>query len=107
MAVRHTIGTPLDPRLTPPTHALPWADEALCAQSDPELWFPDRNSQWRKNDDGDREVLARGICRRCPVKLPCLRYALDDSTLEGIWGGTTTHEREQMRALKAKQEESA
>lgn len=102
MPVRHTIGTPIDLGLTAPTHALPWADEALCAQCDPELWFPDKTSQWRENADGDREVLARSICRRCPVKLTCLRYALDDPTLEGIWGGTTTRERKDLRTLQAK-----
>lgn len=37
------------------------------------------------------------MCVDCPVRAECLQYALSADELEGIWGGTTTKEREAMR----------
>lgn len=80
-----------------PIHALPWADDALCAQHDPELWFtdsedPDFNSQRRV-----REAVAKDICKGCPVAAECLAYALSSDQRYGIWGGLAAWERRQMR----------
>lgn len=36
------------------------------------------------------------MCQHCPVVAECLAYAMD-AELEGIWGGTTTKDREAMR----------
>lgn len=36
------------------------------------------------------------ICDRCPLKKPCLEYALEHK-VHGIWGGTTTDERQKIR----------
>lgn len=66
-----------------------WRDEALCAQTDPDLWFPER--------DGDRATnnyaAARAICARCPVRAECLEYALEQHLTDGMWGGLTPYER--------------
>jgi WhiB family redox-sensing transcriptional regulator len=72
-----------------------WAERALCAQADPDAWFPDK---------GHRELtqLARRICARCPVLAQCMDYALSGADTwggitTGIWGGTTPQERGQLR----------
>jgi WhiB family redox-sensing transcriptional regulator len=72
-----------------------WAERALCAQADPDAWFPDK---------GYREPtqLAKRICARCPVRAQCLDYALSGADTwggiaTGIWGGTTPQERDQLR----------
>lgn len=41
-----------------------------------------------------------GHCRTCPVRAECLEYALDIGAV-GIWGGTTTEQRRQIRARRA------
>jgi hypothetical protein len=53
-----------------------WAERALCAQADPDAWFPDK---------GHCELtqLARRICARCPVRAQCLEYALSGAD---TWG---------------------
>lgn len=63
---------------------------ALCAQSDPDAWFP---------DDGDRHGarLAARICGGCPVRADCLEAALERGEQHGIWGGTTPRERLALR----------
>lgn len=75
-------------KVTPPD-----SDLALCAQTDPELFFP---------DDKDREKLAqaKAVCKRCPVQLQCLNYALTEfgrSSDWGVWGGTDPFERRVLR----------
>jgi WhiB family redox-sensing transcriptional regulator len=72
-----------------------WAERALCAEADPDAWFPDR---------GRREsiTLAKRICGHCPVRAECLDYALSGADTwrgitSGIWGGTTPHERGRLR----------
>jgi hypothetical protein len=42
-------------------------------------------------------ALARRLCRTCPVREPCLHYALDHH-VEGVWGGLDEAERRQLRA---------
>ena len=76
-----------------PLRALPWAGEALCAETDPELWFPDKPGATYVTVDGTREATAKSICRRCPVIDPCRDYAMADPHLEGTWGGLTERER--------------
>lgn len=68
---------------------LPDLAGALCAQVDPELWFP---------PSGVHPFAAKRICRRCPVVEPCLQYALDNP-VEGVWGGTSVRDR--MRLARA------
>jgi WhiB family redox-sensing transcriptional regulator len=66
---------------------------ALCAQTDPDMFFP---------DDKDRIKLAqaKAVCGRCPVQLQCLNYAIVNfsrSSDWGVWGGTSPSERNQLR----------
>ena len=49
-----------------------WTESALCAQADPDAWFPDR---------GRIAAAARRICGTCPVRAQCLDYALPVTSL--------------------------
>lgn len=65
--------------------AFSWQDFALCAQTGPELFFPEK---------GTPAAPAKAICRACPVREDCLRYALAGPVAEwGIWGGFTERAR--------------
>ena len=79
-----TIG---DGEWTPPTPET-WMDDALCAQTDPEAFFPAKGGSTRS---------AKAICAACPVIDECLAYALEHDERYGIWGGTSERER---RAIK-------
>jgi WhiB family redox-sensing transcriptional regulator len=72
-----------------------WAERALCAQADPDAWFPDRGHC-------DVAAIAKRICGHCPVRAQCLDYALSGTDTwggiaTGIWGGTTPKERDRLR----------
>lgn len=56
----------------------------LCAQVDAEVFFP---------PPGGRATTAKRVCALCPLREPCLDYALANP-LFGVWGGTTHTERE-------------
>lgn len=65
-----------------------WSD-ALCAQTDPDMFTPER---------GGTTTHARAICDACPLKRSglCLEYALANNE-RGIWAGTTDQERARLR----------
>jgi WhiB family redox-sensing transcriptional regulator len=65
-----------------------WRDGALCTQTDPEVFFPDR---------GQSNATAKSICRRCEVNADCLEHALATDQRHGIWGGTSERERRRLR----------
>lgn len=71
-----------------PAHDLGWQDDALCAQTDPEAFFPDK---------GGSTAAAKRVCGACPVRLACLDYALDTEQRFGIWGGLSERERRRVK----------
>jgi WhiB family redox-sensing transcriptional regulator len=75
-----------------------WKDDAICNQTDPEAFFPDRGH-------GDVKQLRR-VCGNCPVTQECLEYALVNDERIGFWGGTTPMERRKLRRLRRLREAS-
>lgn len=79
-----------------------WMADGLCAQTDPDLFYPDLSSPSRfakrvcngNGPDGDPDMPLRAPC---PVKDKCLAYALDNNEKYGVWGGTSERERREMR----------
>ncbi len=66
-----------------------WQEAASCRQADPELFFPIGSA-----GIAVAEILrAKAICAGCPVRRPCLTYALATSQEFGIWGGRDEDER--------------
>lgn len=66
-----------------------WMRFGNCRQHRPATFFP---------SDGVGVEVARRICANCPVKEPCLEYALEHRVDHGVWGGCS--ERERRRILK-------
>ena len=65
-----------------------WADRALCAQTDPEAFFPEKGGSTRE---------AKKVCTGCEVKGECLEYALENDERFGIWGGLSERERRRLK----------
>jgi WhiB family redox-sensing transcriptional regulator len=72
-----------------------WRRAGACRSADPDLFFP-ISASGRSARQVER---ARQICAGCPVRQPCLDFALEHRGIEGIWGGTTSGER--VRAKRA------
>jgi len=69
-------------------NALAWQTDALCAQTDPEAFFPEKGGSTRD---------AKKICTSCEVRAQCLEYALQNDERFGIWGGLSERERRKLR----------
>lgn len=67
---------------------LAWQGDALCAQTDPEAFFPEKGGSTRD---------AKRICAGCEVKAQCLEYALANDERFGIWGGLSERERRKLK----------
>jgi WhiB family transcriptional regulator, redox-sensing transcriptional regulator len=65
-----------------------WQEQALCAETDPEAFFPEKGGSTRE---------AKKICTGCEVKAQCLEYALSNDERFGIWGGLSERERRRLR----------
>ena len=77
-----------------PTPALPapvpagWQYRAACRGTDLSVFFLGR---------GESAEPARQVCAACPVRQPCLDYALNHAITHGIWGGLTERDRRPLR----------
>ena len=76
------FGTPADDGL------MGWQERALCAQTDPEAFFPEKGGSTRD---------AKKVCGACNVRSQCLEYALANDERFGIWGGLSERERRRLR----------
>ena len=65
-----------------------WQERALCAQTDPEAFFPEKGGSTRE---------AKKICTGCEVRSECLEYALAHDERFGIWGGLSERERRRLK----------
>jgi WhiB family redox-sensing transcriptional regulator len=64
-----------------------WRQAAACRGVDPEVFYPAS-----EEESGPAKV----VCGRCPVRQPCLEFALASREREGVWGGATERERRRM-----------
>lgn len=65
-----------------------WQERALCAQTDPEAFFPEKGGSTRD---------AKRVCLSCEVRAECLEYAMEQDERFGIWGGLSERERRRMK----------
>ena len=71
---------------------LSWQERSLCAQTDPEAFFPEKGGSTRE---------AKRVCLSCDVRQECLEYALAHDERFGIWGGLSERERRRLKRRPA------
>lgn len=59
-----------------------------CAQTDPDLWFP---------EVAVPATQAKALCNECPVMKECQSFAVWHYQMHGIWGGTNPDTRKKIR----------
>ncbi len=82
------LGVPGVRHVDEENNQLSWQADALCAQTDPEAFFPEKGGSTRD---------AKKICTSCEVRAHCLEYALENDERFGIWGGLSERERRKLR----------
>lgn len=74
--------------LEPDAEEMGWQERALCAQTDPEAFFPEKGGSTRE---------AKKVCLTCDVRSDCLEAALMNDERFGIWGGLSERERRKLK----------
>jgi WhiB family redox-sensing transcriptional regulator len=67
---------------------LSWQERSLCAQTDPEAFFPEKGGSTREDNK---------VCVGCEVRAECLESALSNDERFGIWGGLSERERRKLK----------
>jgi Transcription factor WhiB len=74
----------------------PTFPDAQCADFPfPDLFFPESQEQTK-----DVRPMIKKTCSLCVHQSDCLAFAIDNNIREGIWGGLTPDERQQVKAFK-------
>ena len=63
-----------------------WYEQAAC-----------QGRGWQEFFDEPDPTVAQRTCARCPVRMPCLRFAITQNIDNGIWGGLTPEQRRRTR----------
>jgi WhiB family redox-sensing transcriptional regulator len=71
----------------------PWRRRAACRDMGTDVFFP----AGRSGRSPGMVKEARKVCARCVSKPACLAYALEWNIREGVWGGLTDKQRQNMR----------
>src|SRR5205085_11233732 len=66
---------------------LSWRERGACRGLDPAIFYPGCEAA---------AVEAKAVCATCPVREPCLEWALSNREHDGVWGGATERERRRM-----------
>jgi WhiB family redox-sensing transcriptional regulator len=74
-----------------------WRINAICRDTDPELFFPVGTTGQALL----QIAKAKGVCCQCPVKVECLDFAMETNQDTGIWGGLSEDERRNLRRQNA------
>ena len=72
-----------------------WMMAAACRTIDPpevSRFFP---------TSGGSVAAAREYCERCPVRVECGDYAIENRVHHGVWGGMSERDRRRVRVQKA------
>ncbi|MDP8936973.1 MAG: WhiB family transcriptional regulator [Actinomycetota bacterium] len=75
-----------------------WRRGAACRNMDTELFFP-------RGETGaplEQTVTAKAVCAGCPVRMPCLEFAMESHQEYGIFGGLTEQERRSLARRRAR-----
>lgn len=65
-----------------------WHNDAACAETDPEIFYPER---------GASVTDALKICMGCSVRCECAEHAIQHEA-EGVWGGLSAKQRRAIRS---------
>jgi WhiB family transcriptional regulator, redox-sensing transcriptional regulator len=68
-----------------------WRQQALCAV------LPSDTKRYFFSDDPSEILESQVVCTSCPVLEECLRYALETSQTEGVWGMHTAQDRSNLK----------
>ena len=76
--------------------AADWRSQGACLSADPDLFFPISPG----GPSQRQEKRAKAVCGACPVKAPCLAFAIETRQVHGVWGGLGEEELARLRSSR-------
>lgn len=70
-----------------------FANPPECTEMNPDYFFADEHDEEEKYGRSERAI-AISACNRCPLKLACFSYAIENEIMEGVWGGSIPQQRQ-------------
>ena len=71
--------------------------DANCVNVDPEVFFADG----KESEDKEQVKMAKRVCANCNFRKECLKFAIDNQCLYGVYGGLTGLERRRLARRKS------
>jgi WhiB family transcriptional regulator, redox-sensing transcriptional regulator len=75
-----------------------WFKRAACRGDDPDIYVVDPTGVQAQTTA--KHNIALITCRRCPVSVECLKFALDHDERTGVWGCMTPRQRRRVKAAE-------
>lgn len=77
-----------------------WQSESVCAKKENE-----NKVEWFFSDDPEEKYAAKNLCFTCPVRKDCIKYALEEKQIWGVWGGRDENEIRRILSVDANGDE--
>ena len=77
-----------------------WQNESVCAKKENE-----KKVEWFFSDDPEEKYAAKNLCFTCPVRKDCIKYALEEKQIWGVWGGRDENEIRRILSVDANGDE--
>lgn len=75
-----------------------WRDRASCLETANDLFFPIGSTGPAVGQIEE----AKRVCSGCPVRLPCLEWAIEFNVDYGVWGGLSEEERRSQKRRRTR-----
>lgn len=75
---------------------VPVFNNPACLGHPTSWWFPERDATREIIENTKRAIL---ICESCPEQRKCQDFAIDNPSVQGIWGGLSVKRRSRARTL--------
>jgi len=77
-----------------------WQSESLCAKKQNEHMV-----EWFFSEQPEEKYAAKNLCFSCPVRKDCIKYALEQKEIWGVWGGRDENEIRRILSVDANGDE--
>lgn len=74
-------------------HRLVMATVPECTTVNPDYFFADRDDP-EEPFGRSEQVIAVGVCKRCPIMNECFANAINNNERFGVWGGSVPNQRQ-------------
>jgi WhiB family redox-sensing transcriptional regulator len=77
-----------------------WIKNSLCSKKENEHMM-----EWFFSEEPEEKYAAKNLCFACPVRKDCIKYALEEKQIWGVWGGRDENEIRRILSVDANGDE--